>query len=710
MAKYLFVPNELKPHERELGEIPEGIRLVDFLKSVDLLNPQIILNDNQISSVDENDNIVFADGIDDNYRLKEDDTLVIINQLKWTAVAWAVVKIIIAIVISYAINRLLAPDKPSIPKLAENQSQAQTEFTVNTSQNQARNGQPIPECFGTYVRTPDIISSPYRRYDSNNDQFLYMLLAISVGENTINNVFIEDTNVTTFVSGVVDYRVYKNVAAHTGNDKIKDDWNTTFSDDKMRDVVITGKEIQDYKLTVATPFNEIQLNPSDTITDLLEWDIVFSGGLYTQNADSTLGNKSVTVRLHYRNSAGTPFTQDQVITGSTRDPIRKTFSIAVTPDYYKTRAERITADSTISTTQDIVYLEKMKAYLVNNDTDGDYIEYGDMTLLAIRIKATEGVSSKGQFKVKVNATRDGKSTLKEVMEYIWTADNGGRQPISGLSLPTMTETYNNVLSQRSTVYKAIQSVGTSARYNVFPSFNIITARKDIPQSIRTMMFSEVNMVQSTLKITMSAKDETDYDGVRVIYRDPDSFEDRFSTFPLTASFPEDIPLDGVTDSVFADEQAKFLYDQDIKRNVKYQFDTELDGFVPSLFDRVGVSHPTIGKVQSGVISSFTSNTVTLNETVKDAFTAPRILFRSRTGEPSLLYNILGISGRVLTLDISINALPVDLYVGSDAQRTMYQLGEGIDFIDDIIITEIKPKKDNIISITGWNYNEEIYPA
>ena len=701
MGKYIFIRNELKPHDRELDDC-EGL-LIDFLKTLDLVNPMIVLNDEPLEKDGE---FIVHDG----YILKPNDALVIVNQVKGLdPITITFIVIAATIAVTYAITTLLAPDKPSIPKRAE-QKKGETEFTVNTSQNQARNGEPIPECFGTYVRTPDIISAPYRRYDASNDQFLYMILGISVGENTINNVFIEDTLTTAFPSGVVDYRLYKNETAHTGNDKIKDDWNLTFTDDKMRDVVITSKEIQDYKLTVATPFNEIQLNPSDTISDLLEWDIVFPSGLYTQNTDSSLANRSLTVRLHYRNSAGTLVTQDQVISGASRDPIRKTFSIAVTPDYYKTKAERITADSTNTRVQDIVFLERMKAYLLNADLSGsEYIRYGDMTLLAIRVKATEGVSGKGQFKVKVNATRDGLSTLKQVMEYVWSADNGGRQDLSGIDLPTMSETYNSVISQRSTVYKTIQSVGTSARYNVFPSFNIITARKDIPQAIRTMMFSEVNMVKGSLKITMSAKDTTDYDGVRCIYRDADSFEDRFETFPLLASFPQDVPLDGITSQVFAAEQAEFLHNQDLFRNVKYQFDTELDGFVPSLFDRVGVSHPVIGKTQSGLLRAFSVNTVTLNETVKETFITPKILFRSRTGEPSVLYDVISISGRVLTIDVSSDPLPTDLYIGDEEQRTMYQLGDTVNFVDEVMITEVKPKRNNIISITGWNYNASIYP-
>lgn len=837
MAKYIFIKDELKPHLREIGDC-DG-RLVDFLKTKDLINPKIVLNDKDV-----------LENFTDDYILKDDDTIVIINQVKWANIGWAVVKFVIAFAVSYAINRLLAPDKPSMPKRALNDEQKdETEFTINTSQNQARNGQPIPECFGTYVRTPDIISAPYRRF-VDNKEYLYMLLCIGVGENTVNEVFIEDTPISSFTDDTVSYMVFKNATAHTGNDKIKDAWASTITtgrqvftnyavgsalpltqnlevggfesryakyffsfsyynaplppdgeggtnydnssitvtftfaykhlgvtlltesksytfspvretgyysfnvektydlgqydevtitssakkysnpvsitptltsctldqnvpeyDNYFRDVVITAKEIENFKLTTATKdlMGEIQLNPTNTIADLIEVDIILPS-LYTQNSDSSLSNRSVQIRITYTDSQDTVTVQNETITGATRNEIRKTFSYAVSPDTYRIKVERITAESTSSLIQDDVYLDKIKAYLVNNDVTGDgYIQYGDLTLMAVRIKATEGISSKGQFKVKVNATRDGKATLKDIIEYVWTADNGGRQSINDINLPAMSESYNSVISNRTTVFKTIQSVATSQRYNLYPSFNIITAKKDVPQPIRTMLFNEANIVMSSLVVTTSSKDETDYDGVRVIYRNPLTFENEFEVYPTNASFPEDIELDGVTDLAFAKEQAEFLYKQDIYRNVKYQFDTELDGFVPSLYDRVGISHPTISISQAGMIVAFDTiaKTVTLNETIKEEYTDLRILFRNRLGIPSAIYTVLSVDGRTLTLN---NDLPTDLYVGDDEQKTIYALGEGTTFIKDIIVTEIKPKKDNVISITGWNYNDIIYPT
>lgn len=698
MAKYVFIRDEIK-NIRDIGECSG--RLVDFIKILPLVNPDIYLNNENIKKDDE-----FI--IDDDYVLEEDDTLLIVNRVGAAAVGITNVvgafffNLAASVAVSFALNKLLAPDKPSIPRQAE-QRQAETEFTINTSQNQARNGQPIPECFGNFIRIPDLISASYRRYE-NNDQFLYMLLCVGIGQNTLNNLFIEDTNVTAFVSGDIEYRLYKTSAEHTGNDKIKDDWNTTFTDPYMRDVVITAKEVQDILLEVANPFNEIQLNPSNTLTDYIEFDIILPNGLTNNNS-----NRSVTFEFQWRDSLGVLTTQQETLTDNTISPIRRTYGYSVSPDYYKTRAIRITADSTSNNIRDDIYLDSMKAYLINNDVTGNgYIDYGDVTLLAVKLRATNAISSRGQLKVKGNFTRDGLTDLKSAMEYVWTADNGGRQPLATLDLPTMSETYNQVIQNRTTVYQTLQSMATSQRYNFFPSSNIMTVKKDVAQPVSTFIFNEANIVRNTLRIKTQSQEATDYDGVRVIYKDATSFEDRFAVYPTNASFPEDQPLDGVTDAAFAAKQAEFLYNQNLKRNVKISFDTELDGHVPSLYEKCSITHPTIANSQSGFINAFTTDTVTINETIKEDYTDLKILFRDRQGKPSVLYDVLDVADRKLTIDVSGTPLPSDLYVGSDELRTVYSLGEGTTYTTEFLFTEMKPKRDNIISVVGWKYDDTIY--
>lgn len=858
MAKYIFIENSFEPHNKEYGNIPDGYLLKDFLKTLPLVNPHIQLNFKDVFDKDGN---VIID-INDNYRLKENDVLMVVNGVKGLTATFFV-KLFVTLAVSYALNRLLA-EKPSIPKINTKASEkGETEYSISTSQNQAKKGEPIPECFGTYVRYPDIIAPTYYRFEDNK-QFLYMLLCLGQGQHTVEQIYIEDTDVGDFTAGTFFNRVYKTEAEHSGDNKIQTDWannvpigtyvpttinetapyeevpylgsgsytivdlepngndtnmskfsiactmppfdgldkyggayddqylyfyfdfykdgvfieskslsryykslnynqtvypslqfeyengkydeariqfrsvgrknrgpqnalTATFRsltyqelnlnpDNNFRDIVITAKEIEDFKLSSkSTNFmQEFRLNPTGTTADKIEVDIVMYNGLYYQNDNGSLGNRSISFKTTIIDEFENTTTFTETITDNTRSQIQKTYTYDVTPSSYMVKVERITAETTDTKVQDEIYVRNIKAYLLNEDNETyntKYLRYGDVTLMAVKLKATQGISGKGQFKVKVRARRDNISTTKDVLEYIWTSNNGGRQPIEKISLPTEMENedYNDFIGKRTTVLQGLQSVATNARYNLFSSFDVLTAKKDVEQPLRHFMFNETNIIRNSLKVFMSATDESDYDGIRVQYKDFETFEDAFYTYPEDSNFPQNIELQGVTDDVLAEEQARFIYREKIYRNVRYEFDTELDGFVPSLYERGAISHPVISKSKSGFLRGFNLSTgvVIINELPLENLTEPKIFFRGRDGKPSVIYDVLDITQRTLTLDISVNPLPIDLYVGDDEQRTIYTLGE-FDLVDDIIITEIRPKKDNIVGIKAWNYNPLLY--
>lgn len=851
MAKYIFIEDEFKPHDKEVGETEE-IRLVDFLKSLPLVNPKVELNHKDVFKIVDDELIIT---IEDDYILKEDDILVIVNEKGAAGLIWGIVKFVIGVVISYALNRLLY-DKPSVPKPKTSTSEkGESEYSISTSQNQAKKGQPIPECFGTYVRFPDIIAPTYYRYEDNKE-FLYMLLCLGKGQHTIEQIYIEDTDVDDFTEGTFYSRLYKTESEHSGDNKISTDWSNnipigtytpqtinetapyeivpylnsgdylsidlepngqetnmskfriactmpsigayedqffyvyvslfkdnvfieerstskyyknlnpsetvyfnyeilypkgdfdearlqfrsvgrknrgsenvvtaTFRsltyqelnlspDNYFRDIVITSAEVENFKLRdkPEDKMNLFRLNPTGTRADIVEVDIILYGGLYTQNSTGGLSNRTIQFKTTLLDLDGNETVYTESITDNTRSQIQKTYSYSVTPSSYMVKVERITSETTDTKVQDEIYARGIKAYLLNEDnpTYGTkYINYGNVSLLAVKIKATEGISSKGQFKVKVRASRDDIVTAKDTLEYIWTSQNGGRQPIEKIDLPLTMENdnFNGFIDKRTTVLQALQSVASNNRYNIFSSFDVLTARKDEEQPIRTMMFNEANIIKDSLVVTMSSNDESDYDGIRVKYNDFETFEDVFYTYPEDSSFPQDIELDGITDEVLAEEQAVFIYNEKTKRNVRYEFDTELDGLVPTLYDRCAITHPILSTSQSGVIVAFTNDTVTLNELVNVELEEPKIFFRGRDGKPSDLYTVLSIDARTITVDVSEKALPDDLYIGDEEQRTIYSIGE-TGFVDDIIITEIKPKRENIISIKAWNYDDSIYP-
>ena len=871
MAYFTHIKDETKPHNKIVEAVPNGIRLVDFLKNQELVNPQIFLNGDLLFSEDGE---VLID-IDDNYRLKEDDNLLVVNTLKGGGIlVSAVVTILASTVASYAISALLAPDKPSIPKLSD-QQKGESEYSISTSQNMAKKGQPIPECFGEFVRYPDLISAPYYRYH-NNEEYLYMSMCIGKGINTNNktfdsidtsgdfeilsghDIFIEDTPINNYPMGDIntivwngrefgnasslsylhqiaansfkathlinkltnietsdtlltentwelfnlyaqgeairkikvyfevkvsqsitnnlfildvdfqaDYTdnggvffesVFEDVKLNENQDlyivpvtvvvyngefltnKFKDlqiryqDSSTdiaeyvkvksievALAEDSERDfywhdLVSTSVEVEHYEITRENPIKYLKFTGDKDRSYYCEIDVLIPA-LYRQN-----GSLSDIVELEATFYGQNGYTYSHIITieENTREPIKRSYRFQVFDGAQYVTIKKTSPDAVNAEDQDTTFIERIKSYNLNNSNGTEpwekEVDMRGLTRLDARIKTTKSISAKSQFKMKIKAKRKNPDpfvaeikTLNECISHIYTTENGGRQDPQNLDLPSMPESFNHVFEKRGTVYQAMNTVARSGNYNLYPSFNSITAKKDEAQPIPAFMFNESNIIKGTLKISKTVRAETDYDGMKGIYKDADTFEEKTIVFPETAIFPQELPLDGVTDDTIALERTKFAWYQGIYRNTKYEFDTTLVGHIPSLFTKCQIAHNSISNSIPNQLIGYTTNTVTLRDAIKTDGTYTHIVFRDRQGAPSSLFEILSINENVLTLDVSTQALPVaDFYIGDDELKTMCQVGTSATFIKDIMLTEIKPKRGNKISIKAFNYDERVY--
>lgn len=95
--------------------------------------------------------------------LGEQDIVVILVRPGGTEALWAVAKFIIGLIVSYAVNRLFAPDSPRPPSYAD-QPEPNTVYSLSVKQNAARIGEPIPVVYGEVMTTPDYASQPYFAY------------------------------------------------------------------------------------------------------------------------------------------------------------------------------------------------------------------------------------------------------------------------------------------------------------------------------------------------------------------------------------------------------------------------------------------------------------------------------------------------------------------------------------------------------------------
>ena len=136
-------------------------------------------------------------------------------------------------------------------------------------------------------------------------------------------------------------------------------------------------------------------------------DIVFPNGLYVLSNSGRLDPRTVNITIGIEPiddsgaPAGAPISHDEAITRASNTPQRMTFAYDVPVGRYKVRLTRLTGAPPDTQTVDNLVWTALKFRLINAVTP----VYGDATLIAVRIRATNGIGSEAASRVRVACTR-----------------------------------------------------------------------------------------------------------------------------------------------------------------------------------------------------------------------------------------------------------------------------------------------------------------
>ena len=130
-------------------------------------------------------------------------------------------------------------------------------------------------------------------------------------------------------------------------------------------------------------------SPAGTTANRLGFDIVLSRGLYYANDSGGLDDRTITFRLEYQQidadgvAVGSWIVAENVsITARTTTPIRRSYRYTVTSARYQCRVTRTSTKDTSTRVGNDIAWGALRAYIPGAQT------YGDVTLLAMRIRAT----------------------------------------------------------------------------------------------------------------------------------------------------------------------------------------------------------------------------------------------------------------------------------------------------------------------------------
>ncbi len=612
----------------------------------------------------------------------------------------------------------LTPE-PVIPEIPEESPT----YSLRGQRNQVRLGSGVPAHYGHVRVWPDLIAQPYTQY-FGNDQFLYQLFCIGLGEYDLGPLHIGETDVSAYEE--ITYEAYYNQPV------------TLFPTE-----VVTSSEPANEILTDQNFTNPIVCSGVGTQAVTLEVDLVFPKGLYEAKADGHTAFQSADILIQYQeiDDNGDPVSgqwltfAQKTISEQTRSPLRTTHGKEVPPGRYQVRMKREDPQGQQLKVNEVVW-EGMRAFLVDGAPT-----FNDMTVLAVKAKATEKLNSNSQQKFNLEATRKlpsydsstgqwsdeatatssiawaladlvtndnlgGQSrddldiTALEKLRVIWEGDNTASPPV-----PDRGDRFNYRFDTKITVWEAIKVAARAGRAYPIINGQTISFVRTGPQQVASTLFNRTNIVKNSFKIEYKFRTEESHDSIMAEFIDPTIGWQKNVVLcqpPGSAgSNPKKVHLNGITNRDQAFREGIYQAEALLKQKKTARFRTELEGYIPNRGDLVKIVNENFDMDQGGEIVAVNGNVLTVSEPLEWLPTLSyKILLRKDNGEVDGPHDVTeGVNEYQCVLASALSWAP---YTGGEQERSKYQFGVSDSTIGDWVVAEIRPQGGNIVELVCVN--------
>ncbi|CAA7620626.1 host specificity factor TipJ family phage tail protein [Magnetospirillum sp. SS-4] len=610
------------------------------------------------------------------------------------------------------INTVVPAPKPSIPSMSWGGSgaipAASPTYSLQAQGNQARLGQPIPVIYGRHLIYPDLASEPYQDY-VGGEQFLYQLHVVGQGEYEIGQIRIEDTPISSFEE------VQTEIVPPGGE-------VTLFDPDVITAAEVAGQELLAPNLAPSGddgfvgPFTA---TPVDTSASALGIDVVMPRGLYYANDGGGLDSRTVQWRVEARpvDEEGDPLAEWSVLgnesrTAATNSPIRLSFRYTVSPGRYQVRLKRLDNKDTAERAGHEIRWAALRAYLVGQP------DFGAVTLLAVKMRATDNLTQRSSRMINVIATRklpvwsadSGWSAPQPTRSIAWAfadackAQYGGKLADARIDLAALAaldaiwaargDSFDAVFDTSMTVWEALSRIARCGRAVPIQQGGIVRIIRDQPQTIPVALFGPRNIVKGSFKIKYVMPGEDTADAVTVEYFSSRTWKPDETTAKLEDSSgdnPAKVNLFGCTAKDHAQREGLYIAANNRYRRRLVTFRTELEGMIPTYGDLVAITHDMPRWGQGGEVIGHQGDVLALSEPVEWTEGASHYLaLRRRDGSlagPFMVEAMPGDPAKVRILDL----LTVTPYVGGSEERTYFSFGPGQAWAQTARILAIRPR-------------------
>ena len=533
--------------------------------------------------------------------------------------AVTITMIIIAVVVAVVavVVLMLVVPQPQVPGDGQTGDPV---FTRQGQYNRLRLGEAIEVPYGRNKLWPSFAARPYNQY-IGNEQYQFNLFCLGQGWYDQENAefFVEDTPMGSFKE--IEYQWVN------PGEKV-----TLFPDNvhtavEVSNIELFGPNQAEYEENDGWAGGFV-LNEANTETTRIEFDFVYSNGLFKSNDSGKPTNYSVTYEVQLRKIdaiTGDPI-GDWVSMGTFTDtrrtptPQRITRSFEVEAGRYEGRSRRTSNKSTSLKVQSTLLWQSARAFMPSVQ------DYGNVTMLAIKALASNNLNDNSRSRFAVVTTRmlpkwdpeQVKWTDEEVVapeglfatrNPIWAfcdalrAEYGAAIDTAALDLDVLLDLadyfetndicFDWIFDQKITTWDAVKPIAQVGRGVPMLTGSRFSIIRDEPKSIPTAMFSPDNIVADSFRQERKLFGYNDYDSVRVKYTDGATWKEEQVLCALPGSTrdnPKDVTLVGCTDRQRAYSEGMYMAGVQQLRRRQYRFRTGMEGHIPAYGDLIALAH------------------------------------------------------------------------------------------------------------------------
>jgi hypothetical protein len=468
---------------------------------------------------------------------------------------------------------------------------------------------------------------------------------------------------------------------------------------------------------------------------VLELDFMFAGGLFTMDGSGNLGAASVAVRVEAEsiNDAGTPsgtvtaWTETFTATSNTAQRFTRV-APPLALGRYRVRCARTTPSDGKASTSDRCTWSGLKFQLT--PPPAGTVVYGDVTLVALRLKATNGISASAAASIRFRVTRrlsplgDGTTPAATVnpadaFADIVLAKYGGNRPrtVDELDIDALAAArtkwtgangFNAVFDQASTVWEALTLAVQCVSAAPVPIGSRMSLIHDGPQPVPAQVFTDANVAAGSLTVGESFDTDGTPTGIRATYRDARTFSEAALLMPLDAPDYVTLNLWGCTSATVAQQLATIAANKRRLQRSTVSFTTELEGLSCLPGDRIDLQAGLMGWAQAARVVRVSGLVLTLDRplTWTPGVTHAAAL-RDPEGVPT---HLVGVTRGASDLELVIPSAPPFAIQAASSSMEPTQVAFGVAGAQTTAwtVTKMTPGGDGAIGIEAVNYDPAVW--